>query len=432
LRPGARAALLATALALGARSAAAQAWLGPYDMGREASGTSWQPDATGMEGQHFGFGAWRGMAHAFVFGVYTDQGGPRGGRQAFTTNMAMVAVGREWLGGTWALRGMGSLEPLMGRFGYRELLQTGESADGYTHLIDRQHPHDAVMELAGIYSHPLGPERSVFVYAGLPGEPALGPPAFMHRASGMAIPTAPLGHHWMDATHICYGVVTGGLTWKALKLDASTFNGREPDWYRWDIEPPRFDSFSARLTVNPSPHLSAQVGAGHLKAPERLHPLVDVDRYTASVSWSGQALSVPIDLTAAWGRNVRSRLLPNCFTSAECLEHLGGAGIPYAPTRVQDALLLEATAHAGRAHLAFLRAEHVDKDELYPGYDPFHPRVFPVAGVEVGYLYDLPLRGPVGVRAGGAMGVSLVPAFIAPDYGRRPLSYWLMAQARLR
>ena len=159
-----------------------------------------------------------------------------------------------------------------------------------------------------------------------------------------------------------------------------------------------------------------------------MHPNIDVNRYTASLAWSGGPAGARLDVTAAWGRNVRTRDLPNCFVSAACLP----ASIPYPPSRTQDALLLEATLHAGGRHLLFARAERVEKDGLYPGPDPFHPRVFPVAAVQAGYLYELPLRGPIGLRAGGAAGVGLVPEFIQPDYGHRPFSYWILAHARLR
>jgi hypothetical protein len=403
-------------------------WLGDYAMAREASGTSWQPEAAGMEGLHFGAGAWRGMAHASAFAVYTRQGGPRGGRQAFSTNMAALGAGRDFAGGTLALRAMASLEPLMGRTGYRHLLQTGESADGVNHLIDRQHPHDLAMELAVMYSRPVGARASVFLYGGWPGEPALGPPAFMHRPSGLALPTAPLGHHWMDATHVTFGVVTAGLIRGPFKLDASAFNGREPDGERWGFEPFRLDSASLRLTVNPSSALSVQASAGRLETPERLHPGLDTNRYTASVSWSGGPRGAHLDATAAWARNVRSAHLPNCFISAGCLE----GTIPFPPSRFQDALLLEATLRAGTRHLVFTRAERVEKDGLYAGLDPFHARVFPVAAAQLGYLYELPLPGRLGFRVGGAVSLSSVPEFIEPDFGRRPVSYWILAQARLR
>jgi hypothetical protein len=52
--------------------------------------------------------------------------------------------------------------------GYPLLFQTGETADGRTHLVDRQHPHDFLMELATSYSVPLGRDGSAFAYVGLP------------------------------------------------------------------------------------------------------------------------------------------------------------------------------------------------------------------------------------------------------------------------
>src|SRR5262245_49713116 len=165
--PALAAALLVLAVPLRAADPPGHAGaLGPYPMTREASGTSWQPEAAEMEGLHVMPGSWRLMVHADVFGVFTDQGGPRGGEQAFFTNMAMAAGSRAAAGGTFTLRAMSSLEPLLGPQGYRLLLQTGETADGRTHLVDRQHPHDLAMELATIYSHPLGGRRSAFVYLG--------------------------------------------------------------------------------------------------------------------------------------------------------------------------------------------------------------------------------------------------------------------------
>lgn len=123
--------------------------LGPYPMGREASGTSWQPDAAPMAGRHLASGVWQTMLHGTVTAVHTEGDGPRGGSDDFVESMFM-AMGQRPLGdGVLALRGMVSLDPwLVGNEGYRLLLQTGESADGVTPLVDRQHPHDLWMELS--------------------------------------------------------------------------------------------------------------------------------------------------------------------------------------------------------------------------------------------------------------------------------------------
>ena len=45
------------------------------------------------------------------------------------------------------------------------------------------------------------------------GEPALGPAGFPHRVSSMLNPVAPISHHWLDSSHISFGVVTAGLAW---------------------------------------------------------------------------------------------------------------------------------------------------------------------------------------------------------------------------
>ena len=436
------AAAVAAGLLLLARAAAAadppgQAGvLGPYAMDRDASGTSWQPEAAGMAGLHSAVGWWRVMVHAGVFGVFTEQGGPRGGGQAFSTNMAMGAGSRMLGRGMLTLRAMTSLEPLMGPRGYRLLLQTGETADGRTGLVDRQHPHDLAMELAAIYSHPLGARGSAFAYVGWPGEPAIGPPAFMHRGSADEVPVAPLAHHWLDATHISFGTVTAGLVWGPAKVEGSAFNGREPDAARWNFERPRLDSRTARVTVNPRPWLSAQISAAALRAPEILHPTIDVRRYTASVSYAGGGARQPRAMLA-WGRNVRSADLPTSCpllttrsdTIASCA---AGTGVPFGPSRVLDAVLAEASVRVGARQAVFLRAERVEKDELFPSSDPFHIRVFPVGSVLAGYRYELPVGGHVSWGIGAAGALAVVPEFLAKEYGRRPLSYWIFAGARLR
>src|SRR5689334_9042641 len=244
-----------------------QGALGPYAMSREASGTSWQPDDTPMEGFHAMTDDWMFMVHGYADLVYDRQGGDRGDEKVFVPGMFMAMGQRPAGPGTWAVRAMLSLDPMMGAKGYPLLFQTGETADGQTHLVDRQHPHDLFMELATTYSVPVG-EGSMFGYVGLPGEPALGPPAFMHRASGMRIPEAPLAHHWLDSTHISMGVVTLGMRRGAWTFEASRFNGREPDAHRWDIETRRLDSTSARITWSPSPEWSIQASHADIRSPD--------------------------------------------------------------------------------------------------------------------------------------------------------------------
>src|SRR5579864_8507214 len=55
--------------------------LGPYPMTREASGTSWEPDASVIEGLHVTRGPWMLMLHGILDAVYDEQNGPRGGEK---------------------------------------------------------------------------------------------------------------------------------------------------------------------------------------------------------------------------------------------------------------------------------------------------------------------------------------------------------------
>lgn len=281
-------------------------------MNRNGSGTSWHPDNTPMYAymrQPAG-SQWSYMLHYAIYLRYTSQNSNnpdrRGnGRQFGAPNwfmgMAQRKVGRR---GLFQARAMLSLDPLtVGNGGYPLLFQTGESYRGQP-LIDKQHPHDIVSELSVSYSHAFSKDIDLFGYVGYPGEPALGPPAFMHRISAFNDPNAPLSHHWQDATHILFGVATVGFRYKWARLEASSFTGREPDENRYNFDRPRFDSYSYRLSINPSPSLAFQFSQGYLNSPEDLHPDENVTRTTASVLHSKAfGPSRYVTSTLAWGRN---------------------------------------------------------------------------------------------------------------------------------
>jgi len=100
--------------------------LGSYPLTRDASGTSWQPDASAHEGLHLTSGGWMVMAHGLLNGVYDSQSGPRGGDKAFAAGMAMVMAQRPiGEGDTLQLRAMLSPDPAMGPSGYPLLYASG-------------------------------------------------------------------------------------------------------------------------------------------------------------------------------------------------------------------------------------------------------------------------------------------------------------------
>ena len=368
----------------------------------QGSGTARLPAAEGpIRGLMTVAGDWMLMAHGYAWGVATSQGGPRGRDGAFVESMAMLMADRDLSNGVHLqLRAMGSLEPLMGPRGYPNLFATGEVADGRP-LVDRQHPHDLVMELAAKIDYRLGADTSLFLYGGPVGEPALGPAAFMHRGSARYLPLSPITHHWFDSTHITYGVATAGISMPHVQLEASAFRGREPNEHRWDIERPRLDSWSVRATWTPSPFVAVQVSHGFLKTLEEQHPSENEHRSTASIQYARGGLAT----TLAYSLKDRS------------------------PGEKLSAFLGEATWEITPHHAVFGRVENVVNDELFPdAADPLHDARFRVTRAEVGYAYRLPIAGPVGVALGGSVAAYAKPRALDAAYGRMPASGTLFAK----
>jgi hypothetical protein len=383
-------------------------YLGPYSMSREGSGTSWLPDSTPMEGIHQTFGEWQTMSHALINLVYDHQGGPRGANKTFVSGMIMGMAQRPLGDATFGVRAMLAPDPLMGPNGYPLLLATGETADGRNHLIDRQHPHDLFMELAATLSYPVTATSSVFLYAGLPGEPALGPPAFMHRTSGADIPEAPITHHWLDSTHITFGVVTAGLVLDRWKIEASAFRGREPDQYRYDIEAPKLDSYSARLSFNPTRDLSMQVSWGHIRSPEALDPDVNENRLTASATYTRPFGTNNVwSSTVAWGRKMLN------------------------PGDTLDGYLVESALIFDKTYTLFARAERVEENELTEGISGLDHHIFTVGKVTVGGIYDIPVREHLKLGIGASVSRSFLPGELKPLYDGNPTAYMLFARLKV-
>ena len=260
-------------------------------MERDGSGTSWVPDETPMYAYMIMGKKWMTMIHGSIFLRYNKQdifnAGSRGGHKIDAPNwfMAMTQhpVGKN---GLFSINTMFSFDPfLVGPGGYPLLYQTGESYKGKP-LVDVQHPHDLFAELAANYTQRITKDADINLTVGYPGEPALGPPVFMHRLSAMNNPDAPLTHHYADATHITFGTTTLGFRYKDVKLEGSIFTGREPDEFRYNFDKPRFDSYSVRLSYNPSKEWALQVSNGWIHSPESLEPQQNVDRFTASAIYT--------------------------------------------------------------------------------------------------------------------------------------------------
>ncbi|HWQ32315.1 MAG TPA: hypothetical protein VNQ79_05485 [Blastocatellia bacterium] len=295
---------------------------GPFrSMRALGSGTALQPASTPVAAWHSMRGEWMLMLHGNLRLTYNRQGGPRGVGKAESENWLMLMAERQAGPGRLMLRAMMTAEPLTAPHGgFPQLFQTGETYRRRP-IIDAQHPHDLVMELAASYTVPLSERVSVQLYGGPVGEPALGPVAFMHRASAIENPAAPLGHHWQDSTHITHGVVTGALVAGRFKFEVSGFHGAEPDEDRVGIEFGRFDSYSFRAWVTPARNWAMQFSYGHLKKPEAIEP-GDLERMTASVSYNRPLRNGNWASTLIWGRNSETHGDSNAYLLESTLNFL--------------------------------------------------------------------------------------------------------------
>jgi hypothetical protein len=353
---------------------------------------------------------WMFMHDGVIFGLFNHQGGPRGGDELKAPNWWMEMASRRIGRGQLTLTGMFSLDPATaGKAGYREIFQVGEALDGRP-LIDRQHPHDLFMQLAATWRIPVSDATGLTIAGGPVGEPALGPIAFMHRASAENVPLATLSHHIFDSTHIAFGVVTAAVDRGPWTLEASLFNGREPDEHRWDFDFGRLDSAAARVWFRPAPAWELQISTGHLVDPEQLEP-GNVQRTTASFS-------------------LFSHIADDRFTAVTI-----GYGVNAAHDTNRRAVFAEATRHAGASSWS-MRAEllQVEREVLIEDRIPVSPggslQRDPLGALTVGGSRDILRWKDVEASLGGNITVYAVPSSLQPTHGEHPVSVQIFFRLR--
>jgi len=380
---------------------------GPWTMSREGSGTSWLPDSSLLYGRMFQpVRGWETMAMGQAVAAGLKSSGTRGSERTAGMSQLMWMARRERPAGvTQGLRLMVSADAWMnGGRGYPLLFQTGETSGGVA-LVDRQHPHDGLMELAFTESARLGRESRAMLYVAPVGEPALGPAAFQHRPSSWETPVAPLSHHWLDGTHITSGVLTLGATHQdKLRLEGSAFTGREPDENRMRIDPIHLDSYSTRVSWNPNAATSAQVSYGFLKSPEALDPDHNATRFTASVmqNWQINAGGV-LSGMLAFGRNSSHGV--NGFSNA---------------------LLAEASYVRGKESI-FTRIERVEKD----GLSVTSPGVQAITKLTIGGFHVVRLTPDAEHSVGASMDFHSIPQGVQGTYGTSPVGINVFYRVRL-
>ncbi|HZY63503.1 MAG TPA: hypothetical protein VFE38_13365 [Edaphobacter sp.] len=400
------------------------------ELNHGSSGTSIEPASTPVPMLMTHRGKWMLMLHGTAFVTDTQQHtgpGNRGGDKLFSTNWIMPMAMRHVGPGQLTLRGMFSLEPAtVTDRQYPLLFQQGETAFGKP-IIDGQHPHNFFMELGALYDIPLGKQALLSFYAAPIGDPAIGPTAYPHRLSASEDPLAALGHHQQDSTHIAYNVLTGGITWRWLRLEASGFHGGEPGEQRWQFQPSSngyaIDSYSSRLTFSPAKNWSGQYSIAHIVSPEALYPHEDQQRQTASVMYNRPFGAVNTrgehagnwSSTLIWGRtrSLHDNSKQNSYLAESLLKF---ADRNYVWTRVEN---------AGRSSELLIRPG----TKLPPDFEES-----PIGHVQAySFGYDRDFRvAPHLLAAPGAQFTSYTaPQALVPTYGHHPFGVVAFIRFRL-
>ena len=206
----------------------------------------------------------------------------------------------------------------------------------------------------------------------------------------MDSPEAPISHHWLDSTHISFGVITAGLVLGRAKVEVSRFNAREPDQHRWNIETGPLNSTAVRLSWNPTRELALQGSWGRFKDPEQLEPGVDQTRWSASLLYAHEiAPGWKLAGTLAWGRKQQEGHRDDAYIAEASVKHDGWT--------------------------VFGRGEMTENRELIDLDGP----AYHVGKVSLGAVRDFRLTRDLALGAGGLFAVNFVPRSIASLYGSR-------------
>jgi hypothetical protein len=378
---------------------------------RLASGTSWLPDSAAVPMFDWSARTWTFMAHGKAFGTFDRQWTLHGDSRAALLDWEMASAMRSVGRGALRVAVMTSLESLfLPDTGYPQLLQSGETFRG-RRVANTQHPHDLIGELSTSYDYPLMSGLAVSFYAAAVGEPALGPVAYQHRQSSTDDPFAPLGHHWQDATHASHGVATLGFYTRWLKVEGSTFNAREPDENRLDVDyhGARLDSYSGRATVALHGKVVASAWAGFLEGDDPLAPTIGMQRYGLSVLTDTRGIRGGRFSTAViWGLNNHhhdERLHDHDDAAVQMTHHLASS------------VLAEATLGVGARTRVFTRLEQVQKmadDLAFLGGNLME--TFNVRAASLGAAHDFTTARHLAFGVGGRLTFNFLPETLRYTY----------------
>jgi hypothetical protein len=198
-------------------------------------------------------------------------------------------------------------------------------------------------------------------------------------------------------------VLTTGLVISRLKVEASLFNGREPNEKRYSIQFAALDSWSARLSLAPSRNWTAQYSYGRLERPEALEA-GSQHRQTASVEYVRPLSRGSWATTLVWGRVHKD-----------------------ADNHSLNGYLLETTFNFMARNYLFSRAELVDKDELFPNSSHTSYRI---GAYTFGAARDLVQTNLWQFALGADVTFYSKPSALDATYGTKPVSFQIFLRVR--
>lgn len=374
-------------------------------MNRNGSGTAWNPDKAPMYSYNMYTHKWLFMAHGDMFIRYNNQdaliAGPLNTEQIDVTNrLALTGQRQSGLDGLLHFNAAFSSDILFSNGnGLAQLYQNADNWNG-TKMGNRQLPNNIFSELSVSYAWSFADKGDLFLYGGYPAEPALGPVSYWKRPSGSFVSTPSLGSQWTDGTNISYGVATLGLREGKFKIEGSSFTGRQPDKKNYDFNLPYFNSWSARLSFNPTSRWALQVSRAEITSPDVQNPKTNLIRTTASATYV-----YPIDprqyfsYSLIWGMNETGKLQSN-------------------------AAIAEATLRLKR-RTAYSRAEWVQKTAAGLNLNPiaFNPyQIYNVSAITIGGSYDLLYVKYFTIAAGAQATGHLTDNALNNTFGQYPIS----------
>jgi hypothetical protein len=377
---------------------------------RLGSGTSWLPDSAVLSMLDWRIGGWTVMAHGKGFGTFDRQWTLHGDTRATLLDREMATATRALGRGSLRVSAMTSLESLfLPDTGYPQLLQSGETFHG-RRIANTQHPHDLIGELSAAYEYPVIGELALSAYAGVVGDPALGPVAYQHRPSAVDDPFAPLGHHWQDASHGSHGVATLGLFTRWVKVEGSAFNARMPDENRLDIDygAAKLDSYSGRVTLAPTGSVVASAWVGYLQGDDPLAPRIGMQRYGVSLLTDSRGIrGGRLSTALIWGLN-------NHHHDARLHDHDAAVQMTH---HLSSSVLAEATLGVGPRTRFFTRLEQVQKmadDLAFLGGNLME--TFNVRAASLGAAHELTTAHGLAFGAGGRLTFNFLPETLRYTY----------------